>query len=591
MGLFRTISGHCRRELNCYLPRVAPFLALVLAAAPAQASPYAQVLPDQRGAIATVQPLATQAAAEAFARGGNAVDAALAAAFTLGVVDSHNSGIGGGCFILARLADGRILAIDGREKAPGAAHPRLYYRLGKVEPRLSQTGPLAVGVPGSVQALWELQQQGGALRFADVLLPAADLAERGFALDATLALRLAATAKDLWQYPANRSLFFNTAGEPKKAGDLLQQPDLARSYRALAAQGPEWFYRGDFARALAGWMAAEGGIITRADLAAYTTVKRAPIRSNFYGYEIVGFPPPSSGGVHVAQILNQIDRDPLATMPALERAHLLAEAMKRAFADRAYWLGDSDFVPVPIGLLDTRYAKQLRAQIGPVATPAVQAGKPPGADHFESSHNLDPGHKLDPSHNRHTTHIAVADQAGNWVAITSTLNTPFGSKVMVPGTGILLNNQMDDFATAPGEPNAFGLIGAEANAIAPGKRPLSSMSPTLVLRHGQPVMTLGAAGGPTIISQVVQVLINRLALSMPLDQALAAPRLHHQWLPDRLFVEWPADDPLYQGLLAKGHSLAPAGDFGGTQAIAHEAGQFVAVTEPRVIRRNQAAAR
>ncbi len=542
-------------------------------------SPYSVVLEYNRGAIATVQPLATAAAKNAFLAGGNAVDAALAAAFTLGVVDSHNSGIGGGCFILARLANGQILAIDGREVAPAKAHRDMYLVNGEVDNRNSKVGALAVGVPGSVQALYDLQQAGGNLRFADVLLPAADLAEQGFNIDNTLAKRLAATATDIALFEATAKVFLSN-GQPLTQGQWLRQADLAASYRHLAEQGPSWFYTGDFAAKTAAWMAANGGLIDQTDFARYTTQRREPVVSHFMGYDIVGFGPPSSGGVHVAQMLNMLAGEPLVTMPDAERYHLLAEVMKLAFADRAHWLGDADFVPVPKGLLDVGYARGLRTLIDmSKAATNVSFHLPPNSSHDFFEQQI----------NQHTTHLTTADAEGNWVAITTTLNTSFGSKVMIPGTGVLLNNQMDDFVAAPNKANAFGLVGGEANSIEPFKRPLSSMSPTLVLKAGEPVMAIGAAGGPTIITQVLQGLVNFLALNDDLFEAINRPRIHHQWQPDWLFTELPLEGAVARSLLQKGHDLKSAGDFGGTQAIAIKNGVFEAVTEPRVVRRNQLA--
>lgn len=534
---------------------------------------YARSTSDGQGAVASVNPIATQAGVNAFAAGGNAIDAALAVAFTLGVVDSHNSGIGGGCFILVRTAEGKILAIDGREMAPAGAHRDMYLRGGEVQSELSKTGALAVGIPGSVAALHLLQEAGGRLSFADVLLPAARIAEQGFAVDATFVSRLQSTQDKIAQFPASAEIFLRSDGEPLSPGDVLKQQDLADSYRRLASEGPEWFYKGEFAQKAARWMAANGGIVTAADFANYETVLRQPVQSEFKGHTVHGFPPPSSGGVHIAQMLNIVEHYDLPELSQAERAHVLAEAMRLAFADRAYWLGDSDFVPVPQGLISPEYARILAQKIDLTKRmAAVSHGLPPNAD----SQLFD----------KHTTHIATADVEGNWVAITTTLNTSFGSKVVVPGTGVLLNNQMDDFAAQPGVPNAFGLVGAEANSIAPGKRPLSSMSPTIVEKNGKPVLTLGAAGGPTIITQVFQTLVRYLALGQPLEQAVAGYRVHQQWRPDMLFVEPGVPTDVQQHLRAKGHQLKEMGSFGGTQAIARENGHFKAVAEPRVIERN-----
>lgn len=536
---------------------------------------YAGVYGAQEGAVASVNPIATQAGLNAFAGGGNAIDAALAVAFTLGVVDSHNSGVGGGCFILARLANGEIVAIDGREMAPAKASRDMYVVNGQVQSQWSKTGALAAGVPGSVAALDELQRLAGKLRLADVIEPAAVIAERGFGVDRTLAQRLSRTQAAIVNFPATAEIFLTPTGEPIAEGGLLIQKDLAASYRALAQEGPAWFYRGAFAQKTAAWMASHGGLLSQDDFANYHTVRRKPVVSQFHGYDVYGFPPPSSGGVHIAQMLNMLARFDLKGMTEVDRLHLTAEVMKLAFADRAYWLGDADFTAVPKGLITPEYAGLLSQKIDMrVANHKVEAGAPNNI----SSEQF----------NKHTTHIATADRWGNWVAITTTLNTSFGSKVVIPGTGILLNNQMDDFSVQPGIPNAFGLVGAEANSIAPGKRPLSSMSPTLVMQAGQPVLTLGAAGGPTIISQVLQALVYKLALGQPLPEALSGTRIHHQWRPDTLYVEPTVTQSVQEALISRGHTLKSLGDFGATQAIAFEHGHFIPMAEPRLIRRNGA---
>lgn len=531
---------------------------------------YAVVLENQQGAVATVNPLATQAAVNAFAEGGNAVDAALAAAFTLGVVDSHNSGIGGGCLILVRRSNGDLQAIDGREVAPAKAHSAMYIHNGKLNPELSKTGALAVGVPGSVGALYQLQQLGGKLKWRDVILPAAALAEQGFAVDAVLANRLARTEEKLRRFPASAAIFLDEQGRAWPAGHRLQQKDLAASYRALAEQGPAWFYGGEFAQAVEKWMRANGGIVTAEDFAHYPVRMREPLVSSYLGYRIYGFPPPSSGGAHIAQMLNILEQFDLRKLDPVDRYHVIAETMKLAFADRAHWLGDTDFVDVPLrGLTAPAYARRLAQKIDlNTAQRDLEHGTPK-----VDSELLD----------KHTTHIATADAEGNWVAITTTLNTSFGSKVTIPGTGILLNNQMDDFASQPGVPNAFGLVGAQANSIQPGKRPLSSMSPTIVLdAEGEPVLTLGAAGGPTIITQVLQVLVYRLAFDFSLEDSVAHLRVHHQWQPPLLFVEQAMPEPVRRALAAKGHSLKESWSAGATQAIGFHKGRFEAVTEPRL---------
>jgi gamma-glutamyltranspeptidase/glutathione hydrolase len=533
---------------------------------------YARRSADGKAAVASVNPLATQAGIDALEKGGNAVDAALAMAFMLGVVDSHNSGIGGGCFILAHLADGRIVALDGREMAPAKAHRDMYIHNGELQPNLSREGALAAGVPGSVAVYYELQRIAGKLDFSDVILPAAQVAENGFAIDKVMAARLQRTQASLEKFPSTAHIFV-PEGKLLVEGEQLVQKDLALTYRKLAEQGPSYFYRGEFAQQVNDWMRENGGILSLEDLAAYKAFYRQPIKTQFMGYQVYGFPSPSSGGVHVAQILGMLELLGFAQQNEEQRYHSLIEVHKRAFADRAHWMGDTDFVDVPRNLISTEYLKSRVATISDRAvTHSVTFGLPENAERelFD----------------RHTTHLTAADQEGNWVAITTTLNTSFGSKVVIPGTGVLLNNQMDDFVAQPGQPNAFGLVGSEANRIEPGKRPLSSMSPVIVLKDGQPVLTAGAAGGPTIISQVAQTLVNVLALEMPIKQAMLRARIHHQWKPDMVFIDGYAAQELQAALEARGHKLKDWPRFGGTQAISLENGRLQPQSEPRIIYEN-----
>lgn len=529
---------------------------------------------EQRCVVATVQPLATDAGVEAFEQGGNAVDAAIAAALTLGVVDSPNSGLGGGCFILIRRPDGSLLAIDGREKAPAAATSDMYVRDGKVDPKLSTRGPLAVGVPGALAAYALAIEKCGQRKLADLLLPAADIADRGFPVDRVYARKIADKADELSLFPGSKAVLLKQDGSPYREGEILRQTDLARSYRRIAELGPAWFYRGELAETVGRWMAANGGILTAADFAAYAPAERTPLVTTYRDWQIVGFPPPSSGGVHVAQMLNILEHFDLGDeyrRDPIRGTHITIEAMKLAFADRAFWLGDPDFADVPLGLVDKSYARSLAKRIQPDRATDVPAhGNPP--------------HAQEALFGRHTTHIAAADSAGYWVAITATVNTTFGSKVIVPGTGIVLNNEMDDFSSQPGVPNAFGLIGAENNAIAPGKRPLSSMSPTIVLdAAGKPVMTVGAAGGPKIITQVLLALIRTLDLGQELADAVAGPRFHHQWRPDSVLLESATAQSIVDGLSQYGHEIKTKKTSGITQAIGRDAdGRLVGVHDPRI---------
>ena len=524
--------------------------------------------------VASVHPLATDAGIAAFEGGGNAVDAAIATAITLGVVDGFNSGLGGGSFILIRRTDGLIVAIDGRETAPAAATRDMFLRDGQADAELSQTGPLAVAVPGALAAYDLALKKHGNRELKDLLLPAAKLAEDGFVINSVYADRLKSAADKLNKFAGSRRALLKSDGKPYADGETLRQPDLARSYRALAEQGIDWFYRGPYAENVARWMADNGGLLTAQDFADYAPVEREPIESTYRGLTIVGFPPPSSGGVHVAQMLNVLENFDLKNEYQADRAralHIVAEAMKLAFADRAYWLGDADFVDVPRGLVDRAYAKALAQRIDVDKASEVPIhGEPPRAtdDLFGQ---------------KHTTHIAAADSEGNWVAITTTVNTTFGSKVIVPGTGIVLNNEMDDFSAQPGKPNAFGLVGAENNAVAPGKRPLSSMTPTIVLRDGKPVMTVGAAGGPKIITQALLAIVRRYDFEQSLATAVASPRIHHQWQPNELAVEESMPGDIVEKLTALGHDIKLAGSVGVTQAVELDPeGNLAGVHDPRV---------
>lgn len=526
---------------------------------------------SNKGMVATVNPIATQAGIDAFRKGGNAIDAAIAAGLTLGVVDNFNSGIGGGCFILIRKSSGEIIAIDGREMAPAGAHRDMFLESGKPNTELSQLGALAIGIPGALAAYEKALQDAGKLTLSELMIPAAKIADDGFQVDRIYARAIRSKADQLKLFPASRKVLLKKDGSPYQEGEILIQKDLAATYRAVAQQGTDWFYRGPFALATEKWMKAHHGLITRKDFENYVARKREPIVTEFRGHTIVGFPPPSSGGIHVAQILNILENfRPLREYDRATRTHLIAEAMKLAFADRAHWLGDADFANVPKGLVSKEYAQQLASRIDLKKSIEVQShGHPPtSAGNFSQ---------------KHTTHIAAADAEGNWVAMTQTVNTTFGSKVIIPGTGVVMNNEMDDFSVAPGIANAFGLKGAEANSVRPKKRPLSSMSPTIVLKDGQPVMTVGAAGGPKIISQSLLAVIRVLELEMSLMDALKAPRFHHQWSPDRILLESNFPQEIESELKRRGHQTIRARAVGVSQAIAVDPeGKLIGVHDPRV---------
>jgi gamma-glutamyltranspeptidase/glutathione hydrolase len=373
---------------------------------------------------------------------------------------------------------------------------------------------------------------------------------------------------EISKFNASREIFTDKSGDTWRAGHNLKQSDLAQTLRALGEGGKNWFYKGPFARRTAEWMKENRGLITEHDFAEYAVKRRSHLETQYRGYTIIGFPPPSSGGVHVAQILNILEAK--GPVKAEDSVHVVAEAMKLAFADRAFWLGDPAFTKVPRGLADKDYGQSLAAKIDVTKVTKVKDhGTPPRADEhvFE----------------KHTTHFSSADAAGNWVACTSTINTSYGSKVVVPGTGVVLNNQMDDFVSEPGAPNAFGLVGAEANLPAPGKRPLSSMSPTIVFEGDRPVLAIGAAGGPTIISQTLLALLHILDEGDAPAQALARPRFHQQWSPDELRVEKSMPEAVKADLRRRGHVLNEVEAIGSTQAVGQPVkdGPFVGSHDPR----------
>jgi gamma-glutamyltranspeptidase / glutathione hydrolase len=540
------------------------FLALVLLVRPLCGQTNPPATPPNRAFAATVNPYATDAALEAIRAGGNAVDGAVAAAVTLGIVDSHNSGIGGGLFMLIRKPDGTFVAIDGREMAPSAATREMFLKDGKADVRLSQEGPLASGVPGWLAALDRASKDFGKRPLSEALTRAATLADEGFVPDPGFEARRNRNREAIERHPATAAILLQPFSEGK-----LRMRDLAATYRFIAESGAGWFYNGPFAAEVESWMGTNGGIMTSRDFARYRVKLREPLRTTYRGYEIVGFPPPSSGGVHVAQILKILEEFDLKAMGdgSADFIHVVAEAMKLAFADRAHWLGDPDFANVPRGLVEKAYGKQLAAKIDlKRATPVPSHGAPPDTGLFE----------------KHTTHFSVADAEGWWVGCTATINTTWGSLVTIPGTGVVLNNEMDDFSIEPGVPNAFGLVGAEANAVQAQKRPLSSMSPTIVLRDGKPVLVVGAAGGPTIITQVLLAIIRTVDFGLPPKEAIGAPRFHQQWKPDVLRIERAVPESIRAELQRRGHQLNVVGEMGVSQAVGTDGMGFRGAHDPRV---------
>ncbi len=536
-------------------------------------APGSTCIAGEKYAVASVHELASRAGMDALEKGGNAVDAAVAIGLTLGVVDGFNSGIGGGCLMLIRTPRGELIALDGREKSAASAHRDMYLRDGKAVLEWSQKGALAVAVPGALATFDLALKRYGTLSLRELLLPAAEIADAGFRVNRTFYGRIASVAQDLREFPEISSVYLDEDGQPFEIGEIFVQKQLADSYRKIAQSGISSFYEGDIASSLVDWMVQNGGVISMKDMEDYRPVFRAPVLSTYREYEIAGFPPPSSGGIHIAQILKILEAYPISSMDrqSAEWVHLVVEAMKLAFADRAYWLGDSDFTNVPKSLISDDYAKELAARIHPERSSSVpKHGTPPHADK--------------PLFGSHTTHYSTADDKGFWVACTATINTTLGAKVMIPSTGIVLNNEMDDFSAQPGKPNFFGLVGSEANSVQPGKRPLSSMSPTLVTKNGEPILSIGAAGGPTIISQTLVHLILMLDFGLGVEEALAHPRFHHQWKPDRIVMEssWP--ETIIQSLKSKGHDVLVVNHLGAAQAIHRNASTktFEAAADPRV---------
>jgi len=497
----------------------------------------------ENGMVVAAQHLATKVGVDVLQRGGNAVDAAVAVGYALAVVYPAAGNLGGGGFMTLQLADGRKTFLDFREKAPLAATPNMYLdKDGNVIKGLSTHGHLAVGVPGSVSGLEWAREKYGTLKRQELLAPSIALAEQGFVLDQGDIDMLHTATADFRKDPASGAIFLK-AGEPYQVGDKLVQKDLARTLKAISDKGPEGFYKGPVAQALTQASQAGGGLITQADLDQYKTREMPPVECDYRGYHVVSAPPPSSGGVIICEILNILEGYPLKDLGfrSAQSVHYQIEAMRHAYVDRNSYLGDPDFVKNPIArLTDKAYAAQIRAVIDPNKAGVSKDIKPGVAPHEGSN----------------TTHYSIADRWGNAVSVTYTLNDWFGAKVTVPGTGVLLNNEMDDFTVKIGVPNIYGLVQGEANAIAPGKRPLSSMSPTIVSKDNQPVMVVGTPGGSRIITAVLHTLLNVIDYGMNVQEAVDAPRFHQQWLPDVTNMENFAISPDTRKLLeAAGHKL------------------------------------
>jgi gamma-glutamyltranspeptidase/glutathione hydrolase len=534
-----------------------------------------------RAAVASDHPLASQAGVAALQAGGNAVDAACATALALGVLHPESSGMGGGAFVLVYIAKERkVYALDARERAPAAITPAAYLKDGRAVPELSQRGGLAVAVPGEVRGLGEMVRRWGALPFRHCVEPAQKLAARGFPVSSRLAASAAAIDRPAGAASPKadpRSLFLEIfASRPLREGETWRRPDLAWTLGKLRA-GPDAFYKGEIAAEIVKAVRGAGGVLTADDLASYATVDRAPLESIYRGMRVVSMPPSSSGGVALIETLGILAaRYPMgaeaarATRGSAAQLHVLAEAFQHAFADRARYLGDTDFVSVDVpNFTDPRYHVELARRIKPGAVLARDAYGTPGPP---------PAPRKDAG----TTHLSVIDAEGNAVALTTTVNLGFGAHLVAGKTGIVLNNEMDDFSLQPGVPNAFGLIGNEQNAIAPRKRPLSSMTPTIVLGpEGDVRVVVGAAGGPTIITSVAQVLSNVVDWNMDAQAAIEAPRIHHQWFPEVLGVEPGINADAIAGLGKMGHKLKTVQHIGNVNLLVRSNGRIDAAAEPR----------
>ncbi|MCJ2034234.1 gamma-glutamyltransferase [Methylobacterium sp. J-068] len=568
--------------------RLAPVLvlALVLAAsgpAKAQGEPSepppiqsddARLLPvlGAHGMVASQEARATLVGVAILKAGGNAVDAAVAVGFALAVTLPRAGNLGGGGFMMIHRATGEeTVALDYRETAPAAARADMFLDArGEPDRAASTRSGKAVGVPGTVRGLAEAHRIYGSGRFtlADLIAPAEKLAREGIPVEAGLADSLPRAAGLLGRWPSSRRIFF--AGDrPLQRGERLVQADLADTLAAIAKSGPDAFHTGAIAERIAASVRAAGGVMTAEDLAAYRPILREPVRGTYRGYAIASMPPPSSGGIHLIEILNVLEGFDLARMGSgsADALHTLAEAMKPAYADRATWLGDPARTQVPVeGLIAKPYADTLRAAIDPArARPAteVKAGDPLP---FESDQ---------------TTHFSVVDVAGNAVSNTTTLNFSYGLGLVAEGTGVLLNNEMDDFSAKPGALNAYGLVGSRANAVAPGARPLSSMTPAFVFRDGKLVLVTGSPGGSRIISTVLQVIVNVLDFRMNLAEAVAAPRIHHQWQPDVLMAEEGLSPDTLALLRARGHRIKVGATSGSANSIQAGDGLLAGAADPR----------
>jgi gamma-glutamyltranspeptidase/glutathione hydrolase len=556
----------------CAAPQASPALQDLSATVPA-AWPYSlDVTPESAPSamVATDAPLATDVGVQVLRDGGNAVDAAVATAFALAVVYPEAGNLGGGGFMVAHMASGATASLDFREKAPLAASRDMYLDADGELSERSVLGHLASGVPGAVMGLWEAHQRFGSKPWPDLIAPAIAMARDGFIVDSALAGSISDAASRLSQFEGSAALLLPN-GVPLQVGALWTNPDLAGVLQRIADNGPAGFYEGETADLIVAEMQRGGGIISHEDLRRYRAEWREPVEFEYRGHRVISMPPASSGGITLAIMANVLDSYPLDTLGwhSADALHVTAEAMRRAFADRNHFLGDPAFVQFPADMLVSQeYADRLGATIDPVRASVSLDVRPGLLEHAEPEH---------------TTHFSIVDDAGNAVALTTTINELYGSSVAVSGAGFMLNNEMDDFAAKPGSPNMFGLVQGEANAVEPEKRMLSAMTPTIVLDPaGSVLLVTGARGGPRIITAVFQVISNVIDYGMDVGQAVHTPRIHHQHLPDVLFFEREGlTAEMVEQLEAMGHTVEARGGIGTAPTILRSNGIWTAVVDPR----------
>lgn len=527
---------------------------------------------DNQGMVVSQRKIASEVGAQILKEGGNAVDAAVATGLALAVVLPRAGNLGGGGFMIIHLKEeDRNIAIDYREKAPSGAFRDLFLdENGNYDKKKAQFSLLSAGVPGSVAGFHHALMNYGTLSWEEVLKPAIRLAEEGFEIPHDLANTLASKRyrARLSSNEAAAKVFYKEDKSLYKAGETLVQNDLANTLRQLSEFGPDAFYKGEIAKLIVKEMERNGGLITLEDLSNYQIAERKPLNGQYKDYKIVSMPPSSSGGTHLIQMLNMLEEFPIKEMGfgSAESIHILAEVMKRAYADRSKYLGDTDFYKVPSSLTSKDYAKSLNAFIS--------------KDKITPSDEISAGNPF-PYESPDTTHFSVMDSFGNAVSNTYTLNFSYGSGMMIPGTGMLINNEMDDFSSKPGTPNGYGLLGSEANAIEGNKRPLSSMTPTIIFKNDEPYMVFGSPGGSRIITTVLQVALNVMDHDMNIAQAVHSPRIHHQWLPEILMIESGFGPDTERLLTEKGYKLYPSSTMGSVQAIMKEGDYFYGSADPR----------